>query len=75
MFYEQGINVDERDEAITKTIIDLAKNTGLDVIAEGVETLQQESFLVQQMCDEMQGFYYYRPMPAKEIEVLLRTNS
>lgn len=75
MPFIQGINVDERDEAITKTIIVLARNMGLDVIAEVVETQQQESFLKQRMCDGMQGFYYYKPMPAKEIEVLLRTNS
>jgi EAL domain-containing protein (putative c-di-GMP-specific phosphodiesterase class I) len=75
MPFIQGINVDERDEAITKTIIVLARNMGMDIIAEGVETQQQESFLAQRMCDSMQGFYYYKPMPAKEIEVLLRTNS
>jgi diguanylate cyclase (GGDEF)-like protein len=74
MPFIQGINVDERDEAITKTIIVLAKNMGMDIIAEGVETQEQESFLAQRMCDSMQGFYYYKPMPAKEIEVLLRTN-
>ncbi|WP_296621125.1 EAL domain-containing protein [Marivirga sp.] len=70
----QGINGDERDEAITKTIIVLARNMGVDVIAKGVETQKQESYLAQRMCDETQGFYYYKPMPAKEIEVLLRTN-
>ncbi len=75
MQFIQGINTDKRDEAIIKTIIVLAKNMGLDVIAEGIETQQQESFLAQQMCDGMQGFYYYRPMPAKEIEVLLLTNA
>ncbi len=75
MLFIQGVNVDERDEAIIKTIIVLARNMGLDVIAEGVETHQQESFLAQQMCYEMQGFYYYKPMPAREIEVLLRTDS
>lgn len=73
LMFIQGINVDERDEAITEAIILMAKRMGLDVIAEGVETQQQESFLAQRMCDEIQGFYYYKPMPAKEIEVLLQT--
>lgn len=71
----QSINVDERDEAIIETIIILAKRMGLDVMAEGVETEQQEAFLTQRMCDDMQGFYYYKPMQANEIEVLLRTKT
>ena len=75
MPFIQGINVDKKDEEIIKTIIVLARIMGLDVIAEGVETLQQESFLTQWKCDEIQGYYYYKPMPAKEIEGLLQTNN
>lgn len=75
MPFIQGINVDKKDEEIIKTIIVLARIMGLDVIAEGVETQQQESFLTQWKCDEIQGYYYYKPMPAKEIEGLLQTNS
>jgi len=71
MPFIQGINTHDKDEAITKAIIVLAKNMGMDVIAEGVETQQQESFLKQHMCDEMQGFLYYKPMPANEIEAIL----
>lgn len=65
-----GIAVSEKDEAITKAIIVLARNLGLNIVAEGVETKQQVSFLNKQMCDEIQG-YYYRPMPREEIEKLL----
>ena len=74
MPFIQGINVDMKDEEIIKTIIVLARIMGLAVIAEGVETLQQASFLTQWKCDAIQGFYYYKPMPAKKIESLLRRN-
>ena len=73
MPFIQGISVSDKDEAITKAIILLAKNLGLRVIAEGVETKKQLSFLTQRMCDEIQGFYYYKPMPAHEVEKLFIT--
>jgi len=75
MLFIQGINVDKKDEEIIKAIIALARIMGLDVIAEGVETQQQDSFLTQWKCDDIQGYYYYKPMPAKEIEGLLKTNN
>ena len=61
-----------KDEAITKVIIILAKNMGLSVIAEGVEKKNQLDFLIDEMCDEIQGYYYYKPMPGHEVEELLR---
>jgi EAL domain-containing protein (putative c-di-GMP-specific phosphodiesterase class I) len=48
---------------------------GLAVIAEGVETRQQDSFLKKRLCGEIQGYYYYRPMSAKDIEALLQKTS
>ncbi|HET6784487.1 MAG TPA: EAL domain-containing protein, partial [Erysipelotrichaceae bacterium] len=75
MPFIQGINKDKKDEAIIETIIILAKRLGLNVIAEGVETIQQEAFLAERKCDEIQGFYYYKPMPARDIEVLLQANN
>ncbi|PKM66752.1 MAG: diguanylate cyclase [Firmicutes bacterium HGW-Firmicutes-2] len=75
MPFIQGINVDKRDEWIIETIIVLARKMGLAVIAEGVETRQQDSFLKKRLCGEIQGYYYYKPMPAKDIEMLLQTNS
>lgn len=59
--------------AIIKTIIDLAKNLSIDVIAEGVETDEQASLLNTLHCDEVQGFLYSRPLPKREIEKLLQT--
>lgn len=71
MQFIQGIEGDEKDQAIAKVIINLAKSMNLKVIAEGVETNTQLNFLSQRMCDEVQGFYYYEPMPAEEIEKIL----
>jgi len=44
------------------------------VDAEGVETRTQLEFLNKKMCDEVQGYYYFKPMPVHEIEVLLADN-
>lgn len=53
--------------AIVKTIIDLAKNLNLHVIAEGVETEDQAQFLKTFHCDEVQGYYYSKPVSEEEI--------
>jgi len=72
MPFIHGISVSEKDEAITKAIIIMAANIGLKVIAEGVETEKQLNFLTQRMCDEVQGYYYYKPMPADELIRVLK---
>ena len=54
------------DAAITRTIIRLGHSLNLKVIAEGVETKDHEAFLLKEECDEVQGFRYAKPMPAKE---------
>ncbi|MEN6390071.1 MAG: EAL domain-containing protein [Syntrophomonas sp.] len=71
MQFVRGIEKSEKDRAITKVIINLAKSLGLQVIAEGVETYTQLEFLNKKMCDEVQGYYYFKPMPAHEVEVIL----
>ncbi len=57
----------EEDAAIVKTIIVLAKNLNLDVIAEGVETDAQKEFLIKNGCTSIQGYYYDKPLSAEEI--------
>ncbi len=57
---------------ITLTILAMGKRLGLDVVAEGVETAAQAEFLQLHGCDELQGFYYSRAVPAHELAVLLR---
>ncbi|MGB5494589.1 MAG: EAL domain-containing protein, partial [Sedimenticolaceae bacterium] len=60
---------------ITQTIITMAKRLRLDVIAEGVETASQASFLGQNGCDELQGFFFGHPLPALEMTALLQARS
>ncbi|SEU27806.1 EAL domain-containing protein [Paenibacillus sp. NFR01] len=71
MQFVRGISKGNEDEAIAKTIIQLAKNLKLNVIAEGVETEPQVEFFNQYECDEIQGYFFYKPMPASEIERVL----
>ncbi|MEG3069639.1 MAG: EAL domain-containing protein [Candidatus Syntrophopropionicum ammoniitolerans] len=75
MQFIHGIEGSEKDQAITKVIITLAKSLGLEVLAEGVETAPQLEFLSQRLCDDVQGYYYYKPMPAEEIEKLLKSTA
>ncbi|KGP74630.1 EAL domain-containing protein [Pontibacillus yanchengensis] len=56
------------NEAITHTIITLAHNLDLKVIAEGVETKEQLDFLTSKDCDFLQGYYFSKPIPADEFE-------
>jgi len=72
--FVQDILVDKDSEAIVRTIIALGHNLGLKLVAEGVENAEQVAYLLANGCDELQGFYYGRPMPAHEFELLLRTN-
>ena len=71
--FVRGIDKSFKDQAITKVIISLAKNLQLKLVAEGVENKMQLDFLKQRMCDEVQGFYYYKPMPAEEVEMILKS--
>jgi diguanylate cyclase (GGDEF)-like protein len=72
--FVQGIGVNHGDTEITRTVIQLAHSLGLKVIAEGVENITQLAFLEAHACDEVQGFYFSRPAPAKQCEALLAHN-
>ena len=61
----------EEDSAITKTIIALGQSMNLKVIAEGVETKEQRDFIVQNGCEDIQGYYYSKSIPADEMKVIL----
>ncbi|MED1472139.1 EAL domain-containing protein [Bacillus salipaludis] len=56
------------DETIVKTIISMAHNLNLSVVAEGIETKEQLIFLQQHLCDEGQGFLFTKPLSAQELE-------
>ncbi|OGS99605.1 MAG: hypothetical protein A3F73_00290 [Gallionellales bacterium RIFCSPLOWO2_12_FULL_59_22] len=74
--FVRGVTQDTDDEAITHAIINLSRNLGLRAIAEGVETEQQLAFLKAAGCEEIQGYYYSRPLPEKDfIEFLRNANS
>lgn len=66
---------DPSDAAIARTVIGLAHNLGLPVVAEGVETEAQFEFLLDCGCDLFQGFLLARPMPAQDLEALLHAPS
>ena len=69
--FVQNILIDQDDTAITRMVIDLARHMGLGVIAEGVETQAQRSFLAQMGCDHYQGHLFSPPLPIQDFEALL----
>lgn len=72
MCFVNSISKSSKDDSIVKVIIQLAKNLDIKVIAEGVETKSQLDFLVKEVCDEVQGNYFYGAMQSNEIELLLK---
>ena len=60
-----------QDAAITRTIIELAHSLKLRVVAEGVETQDQLTFLKEAGCDQIQGYVFSRPLPVEDLERLL----
>src|SRR5450830_1096861 len=70
--FVRDITLDADDAAITVSIISLAHSLKLHVIAEGVETQEQLSYLRRHGCDEMQGYLFSPPVPAEKFETLLQ---
>jgi EAL domain-containing protein (putative c-di-GMP-specific phosphodiesterase class I) len=72
MDFVRGItSPSKKDRAIIRSIIQIAKNLNIAVLAEGVETKEQYTYLKDNGCDMIQGYYFYKPMPANEIENLI----
>ncbi|WP_372742838.1 putative bifunctional diguanylate cyclase/phosphodiesterase, partial [Neptunomonas sp.] len=68
-----GLPNDRDDVALTSSILDVARHLRLETIAEGVETLEQLSFLEAYGCDQFQGFYFSKPVPVSEFEQLINS--
>ena len=68
-----GIGKNQKDEAIIIALIKLCQYTGIDIIAEGVETKAQYDFLMSHGLRKMQGYYFYKSMPADDITNLAKS--
>jgi len=62
----------KEDAAITNAIIAIAKSLNLKVIAEGVETKEQQKYLSEHGCSSIQGYFYYEPMPVEKMQEVLK---
>jgi diguanylate cyclase (GGDEF)-like protein len=67
----EDIGLDTDDAAITRAIISMARSLNLRVVAEGVESADQLAFLGMQRCDDIQGYYFSRPLPASAMSQFL----
>jgi len=70
--FVNDIVTDPLDAVMVRTIINMAHNFGLNVIAEGVETEAQLAFLKQHGCMAYQGYLFSKPVPIEEFEALLK---
>ncbi len=69
--FVREILTDTNDATICRSIITLANSLGLEVIAEGVELLEQKQFLHKEGCYLYQGYYFSKPLPIRDIEKLI----
>jgi len=70
--FVDDVTTSPNDAAIALSVISLAHNLNMQVIAEGVETREQVQFLTERGCDEMQGYFFSRPVNAEDFTELLR---
>jgi len=70
-----SLPVNEHDKAVASAVISLGQKLNLRVIAEGVETDEQVTFLRAHHCDEMQGYHFSKPVPAEAITEMLAARS
>jgi len=69
-----GMTKDRSDEVIVRIVIDLARNLGLNVVAEGVEDALTQERLKQLGCHRAQGYFICHPLPAEELDTWLATH-
>ena len=70
--FVQDLQDDDDDATIVRAIIQLGKSLGMQVIAEGVETAEQEAYVISEGCHEGQGYHYSKPLQARELTAYLK---
>ena len=71
--FVRQMTTSQGDASIVTAVIDMARGLNLRVVAEGVETVEQQAFLVARQCDEAQGYYFSKPVPGPQFARLLET--
>jgi diguanylate cyclase (GGDEF)-like protein/PAS domain S-box-containing protein len=71
--FVDGLPYDKNDIVLSKTIISMASSLTLKIIAEGVENEEQKKFLIDNRCNEIQGYLYSKPLPEDEISLMLKS--
>jgi diguanylate cyclase (GGDEF)-like protein/PAS domain S-box-containing protein len=71
----RDIALDAQDRAIVRTIISMASTLGLECIAEGVETDEQLRLLIEDGCEQFQGYLFDKPQPVEQFEAMLRATA
>lgn len=73
--FVQDLQDDDDDATIVRAIIQLGKSLGMQVIAEGVETAEQEAYIISEGCHEGQGYHYSKPLQAREVAAYLKQSA
>jgi EAL domain-containing protein (putative c-di-GMP-specific phosphodiesterase class I) len=71
--FTRGLGLEAEDTAIVQTVVDLAHIMGMQVVAEGVEIVEQETLLKEMGCDFAQGFHFSGPLPPEAVSKFLKS--
>jgi EAL domain-containing protein (putative c-di-GMP-specific phosphodiesterase class I) len=71
--FTRGLGLEAEDTAIVQTVVDLAHIMGMQVVAEGVEIVEQETLLKEMGCDFAQGFHFSGPLPPEAVAKFLKS--
>jgi c-di-GMP phosphodiesterase len=71
----EDVTENTSNQGIVRAIISMARNLGIETLAEGVETLEQVDFLLDAGCEMIQGYYYSRPVPSAEFDTYLSSGA
>lgn len=73
--FVKDVTTSVKDAAVCKGVITLARELGMRVVAEGVETVEQYRYLAENGCSGFQGYYFAKPMPLEELSVWIKQNA